>query len=261
MAQSQIFAVVIGLALAGSACDPATTPTSPTPPTTLIFDGTGTDASDYQALSAILTANGVSSVTVNESQLAALSASDLAQFKLIVWPGGDSTTQNNALDAATRERVREAVTISGVNFAGFCAGAFIAVGPTPAAGGTPAWGLSIIDADYVEAYSPNGPGAPLPVAAMVEIAFANGTSRDIVWWDGPYLPVIPSGVIAKYPDGTPAMIEQQAGNGFVVLTGVHPEAPESWLVEENLTDPDGLSTDIAWELLHAALTSTRLATY
>jgi hypothetical protein len=246
---------VIGLALAGTACDPTSSPT------TLIFDGAGTSESDYQALAAILSSHGIGSTTVNSSQLAALSPAALAKYQLIIWPGGDSIAQNNSLDAATRERVREAVTVAGVSYAGFCAGAFIAVGPPPATGGTPKWGLSIIDDDYVQAYSPNGPGAPLPVAAMVEIGFPDGTSRDLVWWDGPFLPQIPSGVIAKYPDHSPAMIEQEAGKGFVVLTGVHPEAPQAWRDEQKLVDMDGLDTDVAWKLIQAALTRTRLPAF
>lgn len=185
----------------------------------------------------------------------------MSQYQLIIWPGGDSIIQQNNLDPNTRERVREAVVNSGVSFAGFCAGAFIAVGPKPPAGGTPAWGLSIANYNYVTEYLPLGAGQTQPIAAMVLLSFADGTSRDIVWWDSPFLPTIAGGTISKYPDGSAAMIQVQSGNGFVVLSGPHPEAPQSWRDEENLVDTDGLDTDIAWNLINAALTRSRLAAF
>jgi hypothetical protein len=51
----------------------------------------------------------------------------------------------------------------------------------------------------------------------------------VYWNDGPQM----SGwgdVVAKYPDGTPAIVEGPWGNGFVMLAGVHLEAPASWRV-------------------------------
>ena len=35
-------------------------------------------------------------------------------------------------------------------------------------------------------------------------------------------------VVAKYPDGTPAIVEGTAAAGRVILSGIHPEAPENW---------------------------------
>ena len=239
---------------------PTSSPSSAIP-VALLFDGTGTSDSDFQALAAILQAHGITYQAVTSLQLEAMSASDLAGYKLIVWPGGDSIVQNDNLAPHTRERVREAVVNSGVNFVGFCAGAFIAVGPPPPPGGTPYWGLSIANYNYLTVFYPNGPGTTLPVASMEMISFANGTSRDLVWWDGPFLPAVSSGVLAKYPDGTPAMVALQSGQGFVVLSGVHPEAPQSWRDRQGLLDIDGLDTDIAWNLINGALTRTRLSVF
>jgi glutamine amidotransferase-like uncharacterized protein len=35
-------------------------------------------------------------------------------------------------------------------------------------------------------------------------------------------------VVARYPDQTPAIVEGAFGDGWLILSGVHPEAPASW---------------------------------
>jgi hypothetical protein len=77
----------------------------------------------------------------------------------------------------------------------------------------------------------------------VEISFPNDPPLDVYWQDGPQL----SGwgeVVAKFPDGTPAIVEGQSGKGFVVFTGVHLEAPESWRGSLSFTTP--VSVDLAY---------------
>jgi hypothetical protein len=239
---------------------PSPSPSS-SPPVALIFNGDGTSPTDEQSLVSIAQSYGLKTQAVTSAQLEAMTASQLASYPLIIWPGGDSSTMSASLDAGTRERVREAVVNAGVNFVGFCAGAWIAIGPDLDPEGQPYWGLAIAPYAYVTEYYPDGPGTTEPVAAMVMSSFGDGTSRDLVWWGGPFLPTIPNAVVSKYPDGTAEMVELQAGNGFVVLSGVHPEAPEDWRTEENLVDTDGLDFDIAWKLMDAALTRTRLPTF
>jgi len=64
-----------------------------------------------------------------------------------------------------------------------------------------------------------------------------------------------------------ALLLASAGTkGFVLLSGVHPEAPESWRETKgftNLPDTDGYSTDIAYakSLITAALNGALLAHY
>ena len=63
--------------------------------------------------------------------------------------------------------------------------------------------------------------------AAVPIAGAGTATLDQYWEDGPQL----SGwgeVVGRYPDGNPAIVQGPSGNGFVILSGVYPEAPESW---------------------------------
>src|SRR5204863_3847027 len=61
----------------------------------------------------------------------------------------------------------------------------------------------------------------------VAISSPGAPTLDQYWEDGPQL----SGwgaVVARYPDGAPAVVEGRSGRGGVILSGVHPEAPESW---------------------------------
>jgi hypothetical protein len=194
--------------------------------------------------------------TATSDQLNAMSLSQLSSFTIIVWPGGDSNQMDASLTSTTKSRVRQAVQ-SGVNYVGFCAGAWMAVGPAPGASNS-GWGFSLVTGDYLKEYAPGG---QYPVSAIVPVTFATGQTRDLVWWDGPYLPTLAGSVIARYPGGSAAMIEARSGQGYVVLSGVHPEAPMDWRTTQNLTDPDGLDFDIAWSLVNAALTRTPLSVF
>ena len=44
-------------------------------------------------------------------------------------------------------------------------------------------------------------------------------------------------VVGKYPDGTPAIVEGTSGKGWVILCGVHPEAPANWRQGMTFTTP------------------------
>lgn len=223
----------------------------------LIFNGSGTSASDTQSIVGLVAAHGWSYQVVTSAQLETMSVTDIAQYRLIIWPGGDSNVMTSGLTAATRGRVRSAVVNYGVNYVGFCAGAWMAVGPTPSASG-PIWGLSIEPGDYLKIYHPNG---TLPTAAMVKTTFASGSTRDLVWWGGPYLWSTAGTVIARYPDGSAAITQADAGKGFVVLSGLHPEAPQDWRTGAGLVDSDGLDLDVAWSLIQSAANRTRAAVY
>ena len=62
----------------------------------------------------------------------------------------------------------------------------------------------------------------------------------------------------KYPDGTPAIVQASVGDGWVILSGVHPEAPESWRRGMNFTTPASLDNAYAAKLIEAALRRTQL---
>ncbi len=224
----------------------------------LIFNGEGTSASDANSLVSILTENKLSNKVVNSDQLNAMSVEELAQYGVIVWPGGHANRMTNSLTLATRRNVRSAVRDAGVSFAGFCAGAWMGVGDDIPLAGELDIGFGLLPGKLLEEYFPDGKE---PTAAMVLTSFADGSTRDIVWYGGPITPNIPGGVVAKYPDGSPEITQAFAGKGFVILTGTHPEAPQGWRDGEGLADSDGLDFELAWKLVNSALTQTPLTAF
>ena len=94
----------------------------------------------------------------------------------------------------------------------------------------------------------------------MQITRPGASALDQYWEDGPEL----SGwgdAIATYPDGTPAIAQGRVGRGWVILSGVHPEAPESW--RRGLTFDTSATTDQAYAitLVRAALDRTPLPTF
>lgn len=97
---------------------------------------------------------------------------------------------------------------------------------------------------------------------MVWTTFADGSRRDLVYWEGPYIRNFGS-VIAKYPNGLAAIAEGKVGKGFVVVSGVHPEAPADWRYGMPDADADGVTADVTYaaNLIAAAYTKTMLPHY
>jgi len=65
--------------------------------------------------------------------------------------------------------------------------------------------------------------------------------------------------VGKYPDGTPAIVEGEAGRGWVVLSGVHPEAPEGWRRGMKFTTPASADHEYAATLIQSAMNRVSLA--
>ncbi|HSU65545.1 MAG TPA: hypothetical protein VLJ39_01610, partial [Tepidisphaeraceae bacterium] len=63
------------------------------------------------------------------------------------------------------------------------------------------------------------------------------------------------------PDGTPAVVEGASGNGWVIFSGVHPEAPENWRRGMTFTTPATAGHAYAATLIAAALNRTTLPHY
>ena len=225
----------------------------------LIYHGVATAYGDDEAIEGILDTLGISYQEASSDELNDMTLDHLSQFRMIVWPGGYAGQMSRSLTAATRDRIRLAVQERGVSFVGICAGAFIAVSPAaePGAEG-PSWGLSLIAAETLPYYHLEDEGVDY---AMVDLDFARGPRRSLVWWGGPTLPEVTNGVIARYRDNhLPAMIQTWSGKGFVILSGPHPEAPLSWKTKLGLSDSAGLEQDIAALLFQAALNREPLPT-
>jgi glutamine amidotransferase-like uncharacterized protein len=212
----------------------------------LLYVGVGTSASDVAAVKAVLKGLNIGYLTADENQLNAMAEPVLGGYKMFLVPGGNSITIGQSLSANTTATIRNAIAQYGVHYMGICAGAFF--------GGYSIYnGLDLTSGVYFDFYQAEFQGIHL---AAVEISPASGSPLEVYWNDGPQM----SGwgdVVAKYPDGTPAIVEGTWGNGFVVLAGVHLEAPASWRVAGmNYTAP----ADIAYAgtMIQAALNGTPL---
>lgn len=218
----------------------------------LIYAGGSSATGGPEALAAIADQNGWTHDEVTAPELDAMSLEEIASYGAIVWPGGYAGQMSGRLTAETRGRIRRAVRERGVGFAGFCAGAFIAISPKAESGEAgPAWGFALIDAPTLDYYYLEGAGVG---SSMVSTKFADGETRSLVWWGGPKLPEIQGGVIARYvKTGEPAIAQTWAGAGLVVLAGPHPEAPQSWRTKLSLDDSDGMDQSRAAAMIRAAL--------
>jgi glutamine amidotransferase-like uncharacterized protein len=223
----------------------------------LLYTGSGTWGAEVGALEDMIPAHGATYDTVTEASLNAMSLDELSQYGMIVWPGGLANTEVSGLTQATRAKLRQAVQERGVGYVGFCAGSFVAVGSDAG------YNIGIVSGPPLEYYSreayyeKNG-GTDIE---MTMTSFANGSKRDIVWYGGPMTQEIQGGVIARYPDGTPEISQMWSGNGFVILSGTHPTAPDSVRTSYGLNDSDGNDQDIAWSLINAVLRQQELPAF
>lgn len=179
-----------------------------------------------------------------------MSASQLRTFKLLIVPGGDSITIGENLNSSTTAKVHDAIIENGLHYLGICAGSFF--------GGYSEYnGLNLTSGVWFNFYADYFDGID---KAAVEISTPESGRMDQYWQEGPQL----SGwgdVVAKYPDGVPAIVEGKSGNGWVILSGVHPEAPADW--RYGMTFTTSVETDNAYAgtLVEAALNGTWLPHY
>jgi glutamine amidotransferase-like uncharacterized protein len=99
---------------------------------------------------------------------------------------------------------------NGLNYLGVCAGAFFA-------GHSPYNGLNLTAGVRFPFYAAEDRGIR---KTAVAVSTPEGPTLDHYWEDGPQLAGWGE-VVAKYPDGTPAVVQGSFGDGWVVLTGVH----------------------------------------
>jgi glutamine amidotransferase-like uncharacterized protein len=214
----------------------------------LLFDGEGSSPGDVTAIESILRENELAYVTVDSDDLHAMTAAELRAHRLLIVPGGNFETMGMSLGPATSASVGESVR-GGLNYLGICAGAFYA-------GNSPYNGLNLTGVRY-PFYSAERRGIR---KAAVLIATPDGAALDHYWEDGPEL----SGwgqVVAKYPDGTPAVTQGFVGKGWVVLSGIHPEASDSWRRGMSFTSPAAVDREFALRLIQSALDAAPLPSY
>jgi len=236
-------------------CVPAEHPTgssaaadSPIP--ILLFDGTGTSPCDVVAIETILDNSHLDYSTTNSSQLNRMNESQIRKYRLLIFPGGNFIDMGNSLTKATATNIHNAVH-DGLNYLGICAGGFLA--------GNSAYynGFNLASGARFGFYSAEEKGIH---KEAVPVAIAGGLIQDHYWEDGPQF----TGwglVVAKYPDGTPAIAEGAPGSGWVILTGIHAEAPESWQQGITFGTPAATDNEYAAALVRAALNRVSLPHY
>jgi glutamine amidotransferase-like uncharacterized protein len=214
-----------------------------------LFNGSGTSPNDVAAIERILNENDLRYTTANSRQLNKMSESQIKAYRLLIVPGGNFEQIGNGLTPSTTANVRNAVH-SGLNYLGICAGAFFA-------GEAPYNGLNLTSGVKFPFYALEDQGVR---KAAVVISIAGSPELTHYWEDGPQLTGW-GDVVAKYPDGTPAIVEGNIGDGWVILSGIHPEAPESWRRGLTFTTPASVDNAYAATLINAALNRTRLEHY
>jgi len=178
-----------------------------------------------------------------------MSEAELRKFRLLIVPGGNFVRIGNNLTSGATANLRGAIQ-SGLNYLGICAGAFFA-------GNSPYNGLNLTAGSRFPFYAAEERGIR---KAAVAITDARGETLDQYWEDGPQLSGWGS-VVARYPDGTPAVTEGEVGAGWVILTGVHPEAPATWRRGMDFKTPVHLDQAYAATLIRAALNRELLPHY
>ena len=212
----------------------------------LLYNGSGTSATDVVAVEAQLATLKLTYATANTSQLDGMSQTQLKAYKLFIVPGGNSITIGNSLSKTATTNVRNAVS-NGLHYLGICAGGFF--------GGYSIYnGLDLTSGAWFNFYADHFKGIN---KEAVEISFPSSSKLDIYWQGGPQFTGW-GNIVGKYPDGTPAIVEGSYGNGFVILSGVHPEAPASW--RTGMTFTTSLAVDLAYAdtLITSALNGTSL---
>jgi hypothetical protein len=218
-------------------------------PTVLLFVGTGTSSGDVAAVKTILGNLKLTYATATSSQLNGMSEAALKAYKLFLMPGGNAITISKSLSRTAITNLHNAIVKDGLHYLGICAGGFFAgssgvynyLNLTP-----PGVWFNYYADEFKGIYK-----EPL------EITAPNGTQLDQYWENGPQL----SGwgqIVGKYPDGTPAITEGKSGNGWVILCGVHPEAPDSWRGGMHFTTSAAVDNAYAQTLVTAALNGTSL---
>jgi glutamine amidotransferase-like uncharacterized protein len=224
-------------------------PTSSGTPIILLFTGRGTSPNDVAALERILSENHFSYSTASSPQLNGMSEPELRAYRLLMVPGGNFEEIGHGLTSSATARLRNAIR-SGLSYVGMCAGAFFA-------GNSPYNGLNLTSGVRFTFYAAENRGIR---KAAVAVAAAGSPTLDHYWEDGPQLTGW-GDVVAKYPDGTPAIVEGTFGDGWVILSGIHPEAPESWRRGMTFTTPASVDNTYAATLIDAAVTRRWLAHY
>jgi glutamine amidotransferase-like uncharacterized protein len=187
--------------------------------------------------------------TVGSRQLNGMTEAQLMAYRLLIIPGGNYITIGKNLTPGTATNIHNAVQ-GGLNYLGICAGGLLAGNATS---NSPNLTAGVRVGFYAEVNRGIHKTA-------VAIAGADTPTVEHYCEDGPQFTGW-GAVVGKYPDGTPAIVEGACGKGWVILCGVHPEAPENWRRGMAFATPASVANAYAGRLIDAALHGTRLPHY
>jgi glutamine amidotransferase-like uncharacterized protein len=224
------------------------------------------------AIESILDSSHLSYSAVNSFRLNWMTNVQLSGYRLLIVPGGNFVQMGNSLSASTTASVRNAVK-GGMNYLGICAGGFLAGSfPVPYNSFNLSSGVQFPFYFPDKKWQPSGPDSNLygldpkvgpqqgTRKAVVKITTPEGPALDQYWESGPQFTGWGE-VVGKYPDGPPAIVEASVGEGWVILSGVHPEAPADWRRGMAFATPVNEDTEYARILILAALNRTPLSHY
>ena len=216
----------------------------------ILFNGTGTTSGDVSAVETILNDLGLAYATANSAQLNAMTQAQLNSYKLLIVPGGNSITIGKYLTKTATTNIHNAVINGGLHYLGICAGGFF--------GGYSIYnGLNLTSGRWFSFYEDYYHGIH---KESLNISYPSGGKLDVYWQDGPQFTGWGS-IVARFPDGAPAVVEGKSGAGWVILTGVHAEAPASWRYGMTFSSSVASNTAYAKTLVSAALHGTWLPHY
>jgi len=233
------------LALAFTSCRQAPVRIAPI----LLFMGGGTSLGDVEAVERVLRSENLDYSTIDSRQLNGMNEAQMRDFRLLIVPGGNFIHIGNGLHASTTANLRSAIG-NGLNYLGICAGAFFA-------GNSPFNGLNLTSGVRFGFYAAESQGIR---KTAVAVSTAGGPMLDQYWEDGPELTGW-GAVVGRYPDESPAIVEGTFGKGWIILTGVHPEAPESWRRGMQFRTAAVEDNSYAATLIRAALNREELPHY
>jgi len=194
----------------------------------------------------------VSYQEVSAPDLNAWNEGELSRFDLLIIPGGYAPELTSELSAQTRERLRARVRAGAMGYLGFCAGAWLSISPPEPDSISRYYGIGFIDGPILAETRMARTGQSV---ALVEAKLWDGSTRALLWWGGPVTPEAMGAsdrVIARYPDGSPAISSLAAGSGRVVIAGLHPTATRGVLVSLGMDSPESIAPDLTWMLVREA---------
>jgi hypothetical protein len=199
--------------------------------------GASADASKSAAMKAFLKDTNLAIKTVSPDDIR---AGKLADFDVLVQPGGSGGGQGKALGEDGREKIRTFVR-GGGGFIGICGGSYLATCDYP-------WSLGILNAKVIDKKHwarGHGPVDVVFTSKGTEELETKGKDLSIIYWQGPLLAPAEDAKLPAYEPwakfegeiadkgapkgvmpGTTAIAAAPYGTGRVVCFSPHPEKTE-----------------------------------